>query len=72
MTEKASFYRSEGRAFVAEVEDGRTDRVYNGVERRRANRRAGADRRTEIRFDLNGDRRETRGRRREDNAPDFW
>lgn len=72
MTEKASFYRSEGRAFVAEVEEGRADRVYNGVERRRANRRATADRRTEIRFDLNGDRRETRGRRREDNAPNFW
>lgn len=73
MTEKSSFYRSAGRAFVAEVEENSSaKRAYNSVERRRGMRRALQERRQEIRFDLKGDRRESPGRREQDKAPKFW
>ncbi|MCB1844391.1 MAG: hypothetical protein KDI09_15630 [Halioglobus sp.] len=74
MTEKSSFYRSAGRAFVTEVEENSANakRAYNNVERRRGMRRSLEERRQEIRFDLKGDRRETPGRREQDKAPKFW
>jgi hypothetical protein len=74
MTEKSSFYRSAGRAFVAEVEENSANakRAYNSVERRRAMRRSLEERRREIRFDLKGDRRTMPGRREQDKAPKFW
>tara|TARA_R110000823_G_scaffold144958_6_gene275111 strand:+ start:5866 stop:6084 length:219 start_codon:yes stop_codon:yes gene_type:complete len=72
MLEKSSFYRSAGGAFVAEIEESAAKRSYNGVERRRSNRRTMEDRRVDIRFDLKGDRREQQGRREADKAPRFW
>ncbi len=46
---------------------------YVGVERRRDNRRKQQDRRGEVRFDANSsDRRESHGRREDDNSPKFW
>ena len=72
MDKKPSYHRSEGRAFVAEVAESAANRGYNGVERRRTNRRSMADRRGDIRFDLKGDRRELQGRREADKAPRFW
>lgn len=44
---------------------------YKGPDQRRATRRQKSDRREDIRFDLNnGDRRQNRGRRKEDKL--FW
>lgn len=50
-----------------------TQEKYTGPERRRANRRARADRRLEMRFELNSsDRRESAGRRVDDQTMKFW
>jgi hypothetical protein len=46
---------------------------YNGVERRRQHRRVKADRREELRFELDKpDRRVNPGRRAGDKSPKFW
>lgn len=46
---------------------------YSGMERRRAHRRNGSDRRTEMRFDLERpDRRLTAGRRSDDAKGALW
>ena len=46
---------------------------YKGKERRRENRREAKDRREEVRFEIKKtDRRETHGRRSDDNSPTFW
>jgi len=43
------------------------------TERRRENRREAKDRREEVRFEIKKtDRRETHGRRSDDNSPTFW
>ena len=46
---------------------------YLGPERRLENRRKQQDRRGEVRFDTKGsDRRESEGRRADDQTPKFW
>lgn len=46
---------------------------YLGPERRKDNRRSQTDRRGEVRFDVNSnDRRESSGRRKDDESPKFW
>lgn len=46
--------------------------MYVGEERRRSNRRSSDDRRGEVRFDLNGDRRQSGGRREKELTVQFW
>ncbi len=46
---------------------------YMGPERRRTTRRSGMDRRTDVRFEpTKDDRRQSHGRRHDDNCPQFW
>ncbi len=53
--------------------DSKGAKKYMGKERRKENRRSGIDRRTMVRFEPGkDDRRESHGRREEDNTPDFW
>jgi hypothetical protein len=48
-------------------------RKYMGPERRRENRRKQQDRRGEVRFDPgSSDRRQSQGRREDDESPKFW
>ena len=48
-------------------------RAYHGLERRRALRRTGEDRRQEVRFESGKeDRRKGEGRREDDHTPKFW
>ena len=47
-------------------------RKYMEAEKRRYHRRSNQDRRAEVRFDLNGDRRQNRGRRDDDITAQFW
>lgn len=64
-------YDRSGPAVFGEVE--RQKQRYNGVERRRQNRRARSDRRQELRFELDTtDRRVSAGRRADDNDIKFW
>ena len=49
-----------------------SEKNYMGPERRRQNRRSHADRRSSVRFDLAGDRRQAGGRREDDLQPKFW
>lgn len=52
---------------------GKGGKKYMGVERRRTDRRSGMDRRTDVRFEPGkDDRRKNRGRREDDNTPQFW
>lgn len=53
--------------------DRKSSKSYAGLERRRRNRRNGADRRQEIRFEINkDDRRKNPGKRHNDITPKFW
>tara|TARA_R110002110_G_scaffold415561_2_gene650959 strand:+ start:192098 stop:192316 length:219 start_codon:yes stop_codon:yes gene_type:complete len=45
---------------------------YSGPERRSEMRRSGRDRRADVRFDFNGDRRQLLGRRGDDASVSFW
>jgi hypothetical protein len=50
-----------------------SNKKYMGPERRRDNRRTGHDRRLDVRFEISKeDRRQSHGRRHDDNAPIFW
>ena len=70
--EKALFEAREVSPPSSEEED-KTLKKYIGPERRRDNRRAGKDRRDEVRFELGKeDRRQSQGRRRGDKNPKFW
>ena len=74
MAEKAQFeVRDVGTgASAGDSNDGK--QKYMGVERRRANRRTGVDRRTEVRFEPGkDDRRKNWGRRHDDETGHaFW
>ena len=71
--EAASFYAPDPDLAVAETSEPAKKKKYMGVERRRANRRSGNDRRGDVRFDLDkNDRRQNKGRREDDFAPDYW
>ena len=69
--EKASFY-SRDPGSVSRDTAVPTAKMYMGEERRRSDRRSNTDRRGEVRFDLNGDRRQNAGRRAQDSNPQFW
>jgi len=69
---KASFY-SRDTAPVSGDSTNRNRKKYMGEERRRKNRRAAADRRIDVRFDLTkSDRRKSDGRRENDATVKFW
>ncbi len=71
--EAASFYAPDPDLAVAETSEPAKNKKYMGEERRRANRRAGTDRRGDVRFDLDKtDRRQNKGRREDDFTPDYW
>ena len=75
--EKASFYSRDPGTSAEGVEEGAKEgakkKPYEGIERRRQNRRQAKDRRGEVRFELDkDDRRKSHGRRQDDNSPDFW
>ncbi len=70
--EKALFEAREVSPPSYEEED-QPLKKYMGPEKRRQNRRAGKDRRDEVRFELGKeDRRQNQGRRRGDKNPKFW
>lgn len=73
LAERPSFYTRDpdlGESSLTTKEDGK----YTGVERRKGgNRRSGGERRTDVRFELEKkDRRESSGRRKDDETPDYW
>ena len=58
---------------IGDAKEGAKKKPYEGIERRRQNRRQAKDRRGEVRFELDkDDRRKNHGRRHDDNSPDFW
>ncbi len=57
MSEKASFYAKDPGERDALVKEQAGEKAYTGPERRRDNRRKAADRRTEVRFEINKDDR---------------
>ena len=69
---KASFYSKDLSATFSNQVAERDKKIYTGEERRRRQRRVASDRRANIRFDIKGDRRQSRGRRSDDQSPDFW
>jgi hypothetical protein len=72
VAEKSSFYTRESELESDEPALPRKKK-YEGVERRKFNRRSGKDRRGDVRFDLDkSDRRESEGRREEDHTPKYW
>ena len=67
----SSYEETTGPAVFGEIAPAREK--YTGPERRRANRRARADRRLEMRYELNSsDRRDSAGRRVDDQTMKFW
>ena len=71
--EKALFEAREVSPPSYEEEEGKPLKKYMGPERRRDDRRAGKDRRDEVRFEIGkDDRRQSQGRRRGDKNPRFW
>jgi len=74
MSDKARFeVRDVGTGSSSPNGKNKGGKKYMGVERRRANRRSGIDRRTEVRFEPSkDDRRQNHGRREDDNSPQFW
>ena len=73
MSEKATFYSKDPGADAAQVEDVTGRRQYNGVDRRRQNRRQQADRREDVRFEVSKeDRRKNEGRREDDAKVSYW
>lgn len=73
MGDKAVFEsRDLSAPFQRKSADG--DKTYLGVERRRADRRSGHDRRESVRFDngVSSERRENPGRREDDKTLRFW
>lgn len=69
---KASFYSRDPTPLTSDTSDP-TKKKYMGVERRRGNRRVSADRRNDVRFELNkSDRRQNNGRREKDGSVKFW
>jgi len=72
VSDKASFYSSDPDLGSSDPSK-RAKKKYSGVERRRANRRSGTDRRADVRFDLDkNDRRQNEGRRESDHTPKYW
>ena len=70
--DKAVFGSHDTSPVTYDIDDP-TTRKYGGPERRRIDRRQSADRRGDVRFDLNAsDRRQKVGRRHNDAAPKFW
>jgi len=69
--EKASFYARDVSP-ASSYANTTNDKKYMGVEKRRYRRRTSPDRRTDIRFDPNGDRRQNNGRREEDHSALLW
>jgi len=62
---------ARGSSAVFEARECATE--YNGVNRRRGHRRNTADRRQELRFELDKpDRRQSAGRRKDDKRIQFW
>jgi len=72
VSDKASFYARDPDLGTSDVsKTGK--KKYMGPERRKANRRSGKDRRSDVRFDLDkSDRRQTEGRREDDHTPKYW
>ncbi|RLA45120.1 MAG: hypothetical protein DRQ97_10260 [Gammaproteobacteria bacterium] len=71
-SDKAVFGSYETNPVTYDPDDLHT-RKYKGPEKRRSDRRQEADRRGDVRFDLNAsDRRQKDGRRHNDAAPKFW
>lgn len=70
--QKVSFYVRDPDICTSDLED-ETPQTYTGDERRKSHRRRRAERRAEVRFDMNkGDRRQLDGRRDGDATPKFW
>jgi len=72
-SDKGSFYARD----IESSDDSKTqaekENAYNGIERRRVNRRSRQDRRSDIRFELDkNDRRQHSGRRESDFSPTYW
>ncbi len=69
---RASFYSRDPAPLTSDTTN-RNKKKYMGEERRRKNRRASMDRRSEVRFDLNKSvRRNSDGRRENDATVKFW
>ena len=64
---KASFESRDLSPQFGVEERHTTEKEYKGAERRKRQRRVLEDRRQEVRFDLNPNRRQNPGRRKEDN-----
>jgi hypothetical protein len=72
VSDKASFYARDPDLGTSDQSKPQKKK-YMGVERRKANRRSGKDRRDDVRFDLDkSDRRQNQGRREEDHTPKYW
>lgn len=70
--DKALFEAHDTSPATSEVNDAHAKK-YMGQERRRVDRRQHADRRDDVRFEVNtSDRRQKDGRRHNDSAPKFW
>lgn len=70
--DKALFGSRDTSPFTSGISDV-PGKKYTGQERRRVDRRQQADRRDDVRFDLNtSDRRQKDGRRHNDAATKFW
>jgi hypothetical protein len=70
--DKALFGSRETSPISSEINDVHAKK-YMGQERRRVDRRQNADRRDDVRFEVNtSDRRQKDGRRHNDAAPKFW
>ena len=73
MSDKAMFEARDVSPSSHVVEDNEGKKKYMGPERRRENRRSGHDRRLDVRFEVGkDDRRQSYGRREDDNTPQFW
>ncbi len=71
-SQKASFYSRDLTPVTSDTSK-LSSRKYMAQERRRKNRRAVMDRRSEVRFDLNKtERRQSLGRRDNDASAKFW
>ena len=70
--DRAKFEVRDVSAPTNHIDDEHT-RKYMGPERRRENRREGADRREDVRFEIGkNDRRQNMGRREDDCTAAFW
>ena len=73
MSDETSFYIAENKPEKESAFEPESKAIYNGPERRKEDRRANADRREEVRFELDkDDRRKNEGRRESDATPKYY